>query len=784
MRNLLACLCGILTVPHFHSLPPFHPGVILLLLGLLYWRRLRLPALYALGVSWGIIAGQQLLAMQLPVDWEGVDLQVSGEVIDLPQHREVGQRFLFRAETVEPIVQKNASSINSSAPFSVLPDSALPLTILLTDYGDSGVQVGERWQFIVRLKRPRALVNEGGFDYQRWLLSHGIGATGYIRAAAFKQALPATGIYPVQRFRSDIQQWISTTASVNAAGPLLALAIGDNNAISPAQWQLFRATGTGHLMAISGLHIGLLAVCGFFLGRLLAALLTVVFTQWRCLRYLPHCISGLCATAYAALAGFGLPTQRALVMVLLLNLALIAGRAHYPLRALLLAALVIVLLDPLAGMDMGFWLSFGAVAVLVFYFQHRRQTALQQQPMRRNVRNFLAAQAVVFVGLCIPLIAFNTQLSLLSPIANLFVIPWLSFFSVIPLLLAIVLHALGLGIADNLLQLAGLNLEIAWRFLQGLQQLNVVTSWSPAAVANNFGVLVLAVCAAAVLLCARGLPGRWLSGLLFLPLLFPVPPAPPALRLTVLDVGQGLAVVVRTSEHTLLYDTGARFSDRFDIGEAVVLTYLRYHGIDYLDTMIISHGDNDHAGGAASILEGIQVDKLVVGESLPALAAAEVSPQLCDQSQHWQWQDVTFKLLRPKLPNKVRDNNNLSCVLLISFAGNQLLLPGDIEAPVERALLAQNLLPQPVQTVIAPHHGSNTSSTTAFIDHTQPERVLVSAAYRSRYGHPHPLVTERYRKSGATIYNTASSGQIDLVVDDAGKITVRSLREYRPRYWY
>jgi competence protein ComEC len=771
MLNLLALLGGIIAVSHFPVLPVLHLGYLLAITVLALFRFTRPLAMAGLGLCWGVLAGQQLVDQQLPADLEGVEIRVSGDVIDLPQDRDLGQRFLFRIDKAEIL----DAGIIPAQSFEI------PSKVLLTWYEEGAVAVGQRWQFVVKMKRPRALVNEGGFDYQRWLLSRGISATGYIRQSASNTQLSPQQTYPVQNFRSRIRSWILTHANFDAKGPILALAIGDNSFMSPEQWLLFRQTGTGHLMAISGLHIGLIAVFGFFLGRFVSTAITVLGKHGRSLRLLPNLFSCLCAITYAALAGFGLPTQRALVMVLILNLALILGRGHRPLRALVLAALVVLLIDPLAGLDMGFWLSFGAVAVLIAYFQYRHQALTGKIPGINKTVGFARAQVVVFIGLMLPLLAFNTPLSLLAPLANLVVIPLVSLFAVVPLLIGIALQSISLELANLCLSVVEFTLQTSFRWLRLLVELDLPAFWSPSGSSSSPVLIGLAILGVGMLLIAQGFPGRWLGVLLLLPILFPKLPDKDPLHVTVLDVGQGLAVVVQTPAHTLLYDAGARFSDRFDTGEAVVLAYLRYHGIKYIDTFVVSHGDNDHAGGAEAVLAGIRVDQIIVGEPLNNIVR---TTEACDSNRRWQWQAVSFALIEPQIEVEDRDNNNLSCILVITYRDQHLLLPGDIEAPIERALLAQQQLPSPLQTIIAPHHGSRTSSTPAFVKTLHPDRAVFSAAYRSRYGHPHPLVTERYQQRGAALYNTADAGQIDIRWSEAGEVEITQLRERRPRYWY
>ena len=773
MLNLITFIAGIIAVSLLPSLPTISPWWALLCLPLLLHRFTRPLACLLLGLGWGVVAGQQLLDSQLDPDLEGEEILISGHVIDLPQQRERGQRFLFQVDSAFVPSEQN-SQAQTEIDFSARK-------VLLTRYEREGIAVGQHWQLLVKLRKPRALVNEGGFDYQRWLLSRGIGATGYVRESSLNRALIPTRNFPVQQLRASIRAWILSKADPVLRGPLLALAIGDNADINEEQWQLFRRSGTGHLMAISGLHIGLVALFGFFIGRAVATSVATINLPFNTAAILPAFFSCGLALAYAALAGFALPTQRALVMVLLLNAALLFQRGHQPLRALALAAAMVLILDPLAAWDMGFWLSFGAVTVLLIYFLPRHRANKARLPRLQKMGGFVVAQGVVFLGLLLPLLAFNTPLSLQAPLANLWAIPLVSFFVVIPLLIGILLQFFGAG--NLFLQFAEVGLRVSFGGLQQLQLLfenllPIPSQWAPAS--ELTWLIPFILLATAVLLSARTLPGRPLAALCFLPLLWPTAPKPPSLRMDVLDVGQGLAVVLQTPEHVLLYDTGAKFSERFNTGEAVVLANLRQRGIQHLDKVIVSHGDNDHAGGLAVILDQIPVGELVSGEVIPGIGRDQSQ---CLRDRQWRWGDVDFRLIEPKFDGR-NNNNNLSCILLVSFRDQHILLPGDIEAPVERSLIRHWQLPQPIQTLIAPHHGSRTSSTQIFLEYLQVRRVVFSAAYLSQYGHPHPLVTQRYQDQGATLYNTADSGQLTFRWRDNGALDIEQRRQSAQRYWY
>lgn len=775
MLNLLGLVAGLLFVPTLPSLPQLGVEFVLLATFLFLNRVTRPLACFLIGVVWATFAGQHLLDSQLPAEWAGKEILVQGSVVDLPQQRELGQRFLFQVDTAWQFNKSSKRGLGQGSRYRGEKIDLKAKHILLTRYEPVGIHVGQRWQWVVKLRQPRALVNEGGFDYHRWLLSEKVGATGYIRQSDLNTSIAANSTYPIQQKRAAIKKWMKQEANPEVMGPLLALAIGDNNEITGEQWQLFRQTGTGHLMAISGLHIGLVASFGFIVGRFLSSLLAASTGLIILHRFVPSFLSITLAGFYAALAGFGLPTKRALIMVVFVNLALLVNRINFPMRALVLAAMCVLLMDPLAGWDMGFWLSFGAVGVLLFYYQSRKNSNHQSKHWAK-LNSFVRAQGVVFLGLCIPLFVFNTPSTLQAPLANSVVIPLVSLFTVIPLLLGIILQSVALG--DPFLHFAGMSLSFALDFLKLFDHTSIANSWVPVGFARPV-YLFLGAIGVAVLLCARGLPGRPLSVCCFLPLLFPTPIAKPLLRLDVLDVGQGLAIVVQTQNHVLLYDTGAALSENFNIGDAVVLPFLRHQGIQQIDTLLVSHGDNDHAGGVGPIVEGVAVNQLIVGETLPNTTI----PQQPCENKSWVWDEVEFYLVSPG-PSTSSNNNNLSCILYLKVGSQVILLPGDIESKVERNLVAENRIPQNLSVLIAPHHGSKTSSTEIFLRHTNPDIAVFSAAFASRYGHPHPEVVERYSRRGVETYNTADSGQISLRWDSHGKPILSERRKIAKRYWY
>lgn len=790
MIKILCASLGILAVSRLPTLPMLpQPGwlsmaVIATAITLLFFNtRTRWLACFCVGAVWAIVAGHGLLAQQLPPELEGEELLVTGVVSDLPENRGEFQRFEF---TISEYHNLN-------------PDFArrkvLPERVLLSWYGQQSLRVAQQWTLRVKLSRPRGFVNSGGFDYQRWLLSRGLGATGYVRASIHNELQGLVPGYPVQERRQAIRDWIAAGFDEQIAGLLRALAVGDTSGISTKQWDLLRGTGTSHLMAISGLHIGLVALLGFWLGHGIRAGLSLLHLRLSWGYWLPGFVSCILAGLYSAMAGFALPTQRALTMVLLVNIALLASRGGSSMRALAWAMLIVLLIDPLSGYDLGFWLSFGAVGFLLFHFQHRYRAggqALEELNGRSRIvqrmqglASFGRAQWVVFVGLMVPLLALNQPLSLVTPLANLVAIPLVSFFVVAPLLCGLVLNFLGFAVASAFVLFASKMLGLCLVYLEWLAAHVQFGTWSPQGAELSIPALLLGAAGVLLLLSPRGLPARWLGLLLLTPLVLPSGAERPPLTLTVLDVGQGLATVVSTGNRVVVFDTGPAYSERFNAGDAILGPHLRARGIHKIDRLIISHGDADHAGGAEALLTGVAAGEVVGGEALPGIASAypNMPVSVCDENSRWEWDGVLFELIEPIAPVGSAPNDQ-SCVLLVEYAGQRILIPGDIEARVEQTLLLHDQLPEDVSVVVAPHHGSATSSTQGFVEGIQAEHVVYSAGYRSRYGHPHPQVRARYEALGSKAYNTAESGQLSFSWDRRGNLHVSSLRQTQRRYWF
>ncbi len=732
----------------------------LLLLGLRTSVPLRLPAIALLGALWALVDAHWVLNDSLPLHLETDDLTIVGRVVDLPQHTSGRLRFLYRVEEL----QHNGISYPS------------PGLIRLSWYGGHEVPAArQRWQLTVRLKASRGFSNPGGFDYEAWLYRNEIRATGYVRN------------HPGNR-RLEDQEWMPHVDTVRESlvgkqdaalrgnefkGLIRALTLGDRSGVSNDQWRILRQTGTSHLLAISGLHIGILAALAFLVVRMFWSAVPALSLRIPALR----AASGaalVAATGYAALAGFSLPTQRALIMVAVFMLGAILQRTQRPVRSFVIALLLVSAYDPKAVLSPGFWLSFGAVAIILTATVGRRQPS--------NKWRWVSIQWALALGLAPLLIGFFGQISLVAPLANLVAIPWTGFAVAPVALLGTAAVALSDVLGGWLLTFAAWLLQGQWELLSLLNQVPFAFWRFPLVQPLT---LVVAALGVVLLIAPRGVPLRYLGVLMIIPTAWysgGQPLAEGAFRVTLLDVGQGLSVVIRTRNHTLLYDTGPRFSDRFDTGEAVVVPYLRGLGIGRLDRMVLSHGDNDHAGGADSVRRGLSVES----ELRAPRAGEELGAAHCRAGMSWYWDGVQFTVLHPDSGySRESEENNHSCVLEIRGGEQVALLTGDIEHEAETELIRKYGSRLAADLLVVPHHGSESSSTQGFLETVQPKLALVGCGYKNRWSFPAASVLQRYRALQVPVMSTADWGAIEVDVDpQAGISAPRSWRKESRRYWH
>ena len=759
-----ALLSGVLIFQQLSALPP--PATAWLCLPALclawFYPVWRLPV-FALGGfvwAWWVAAG--MLAQSLPAQLEGVDVGVEGVIVSLPDRDAARSRFQFEVERL------------------ITPEgeAASPGRVMLSWYArpPPELRAGERWHFTVRLKRPHGMFNPGGFDYEAWLFRHRLRATGYVREAGDNRLLAADAwAQPVDRLRQSLSRTMGTAlAGREYAGLVEALALGERGHISQDQWRVLTATGTNHLVAISGLHVGLVAGLVFFFARRAWLLWPRLALRWPAPK--AGAVAGMAAALlYAAMAGFSVPTQRALSMVAVVMAGVLLQRRVRPAHGLAAALLLVLLWDPLAVMEAGFWLSFAAVAV-IFYGMGGRLAP------RGWWWRWGRVQLLVAVGLLPLMLILFQRVSLVAPLANIVAVPWVSLVVVPLTLLGTLLLEVWFDLGAWVLVLAEGALGVLWPLLTWLGQ-GPFAQWSQHV--PPLWALAPAALGALMLMAPAGMPARWLGVVLLTPLFAAAPPRPAQgeVWLTLLDVGQGLSAVVRTARHSLVFDAGPAFSENFDAGEAVLVPYLRAEGVPRVDMLVVSHGDRDHLGGLASLLAQTPVRALL--SSVPdKLSWRGGAAQACRAGQHWDWDGVRFDMLYP-FPDSGSRGNDASCVLRVSTAGGALLLPGDIEKRSERALLARSAAALRADVLVAPHHGSNTSSTAAFLAAVRPRYALFPVGYRNRYGFPKPAVLARYATAGADSLASDRLGAISVRLGPGGLLGAPvSYRAGARRYWH
>ena len=734
--------------------------------------RVVLVAVGGLAIGYGHAAwrAEVRLADELPRGWEGRDVAIVGRVASLPQVSERGTRFLFDVEEV-----RSAGAY-------------VPRHVSLTWYADARADrppprliPGSQWVVTARMKRPRGLANPHTFEFEPWALERGIRATGYVRAkpAAVALAPPADGWpYTLHRWREAIRQSMQDAlGDARLRGVIVALAIGDQDAIAAADWEVFWRTGVGHLMSISGLHITMFAGLAFALAHF--AWVRAPGLALRIPARRAAVVAGmLAALAYTLMTGYAVPAQRTFLMLATVALCVLVDHHGSPSRVLALAALVVLLVDPWAVLSAGFWLSFGAVAA-IFYAMGLRTG----HPGR--IQAAVVEQLAVTLVMLPMLLALFQQVSLVSPIANAIAIPVVSLvvvplailggFSGSPWLLEAA-HAVMVAVMVPLETLAALPLAML--------ESHAPQPWTVAA----------AIVGSAWLLAPRGVPMRSAGAIWLLPL-FLVTPGRPGWGeawVDVLDVGNGLAVIVRTESHALAYDAGPAWSDDGDSGARIVVPYLRGEGIARLDGLVISHADDDHAGGAISVAASREPPWLLssLKRDHPLQLLFDDSRR-CEAGQRWTWDGVEFAIVHPAADayfdppgRKPRKENDRSCVLRVASKERvAALIAGDAEARAEMEMVARAGSGLRSAFLVVPHHGSKTSSTEAFLDAVSARVAVFSVGFRNRFGHPHPPVLARYVARRAGLRRTDAEGALRVTLGEsaAARRLVRAVRYWSER---
>ncbi len=792
----LAWLAGVAAHLQLRSLPSAlacGAGIAIALLGLAFaWRRRRAFVAALLGMALLAFSASGLraasrLADALPVALEGHDLTVTGVIAGLPQRGASGWRFRFDVESARLLGEPVRVPERLAVGWYDARDAETPANPLRSE-----LRAGQRWRFALRLRQPHGNLNPHGFDHELHLFEQGVRGTGYVRDAPAPELLHREGGHPVERLRQRVRDAIeATVADRRSAGVLAALAVGDQGAIEREDWDLYRNTGIAHLVSISGLHITMFA---WLAGRGVGAL-------WRrsgaAMLRLPVPFAarwgGLaCAAAYAVFSGWGVPAQRTVWMLAVVTVAQSLGLRWPWLLVLLLAAVVVTAFDPWALLQAGFWLSFVAVGVLMASAAvPQRSGTGTLQPCGTSVwrrgsrqlwgvlRGGVRTQAIATIALTPLTLVFFQQVSLVGFAANLVAIPLVTLV-ITPLAL--------LGSAVPVLWIAGASV------VQGLNAVLGALAALPGSVwqvpAAPWWAQIAGLAGAVLLVLPLPWRVRALALPLIVPLLLPARdlPAEGDFELLALDVGQGSAVLVRTRAHLLVFDAGPRYSPDSDAGQRVLLPLLRARGEARVDTLLLSHRDTDHVGGAQAVLAALPVGDLLssLERDHPLLAVAGHTTR-CSAGQSWQWDGVRFDLLRPHEADYTRTlkPNAMSCVLRVSAGGRSALLTGDIERAQEVALLADHGDALRSDVLLVPHHGSRTSSTPAFLDAVRPRVAVFQAGYRNRFGHPAPDVMQRYRERGIEIRASPDCGawrwsaRADVEVG-AG----RCERDAARRYWH
>lgn len=624
------------------------------------------------------------------------------------------------------------------------------------------IRYGDSWRLEVRLRRPRGNRNAGGFDYEGWLFREKIGAVGYVVNSRRNHLLVAEAAGITERVRRRFVTRVHQLVRNNEqASVLVALVVGTRHLISPQQWDRYARTGTSHLVAISGLHIGLSAAAAYLVTLLIAGIVGGNGNHHR----MAVICSIIVAVLYAQVSGFAVPARRASLMLVLAGIALLRKQRPELPRIISAACMALAIADPLSTMAPGFVLSFAAVAVLIWMAQQRQG------------RQLVNVQVMLFFGLLPLTVFFFDRIVFAALPVNLLAVPLFSFVTVPLSLVGLLLDGPLQLVGDQAIVLAAKSIGV----LEALIAFAASASWAAYSVPAVAGLAWLTIVLPILwVVVPPGWPGRYLAWLCVVAILLQEPRRPEAgcVALDVLDVGHGLAVVVRTKRHVMLYDTGPSYRGGGSSAESVVLPFLANIGFGAIDRMVVSHADLDHAGGVAAIVAETPVGRILSGE---ALTSADSMP--CRSGQHWTRDGIEFRILHPP-PGSDFDGNDRSCVVLIEAGQYRVLLSGDIEQPAEHRLVRDGLLP-PVDVVLVPHHGSRTSSSKPFVHALSPSVAIVSAAFGNHWGFPKEDIVARWEAVGARVLSTATSGAIGLrMCADSGIVSITQYRVDNRRIWH
>lgn len=778
-------------------------GAVIAATGVASWRRGRdangrlmwAAAIFVAMAGWSMLGARQALDARLPPTLEGVDLVVVGVVERTQPPSAHGARFDLRVESAR---RGDGDAVDLAGRRLRLGWSH-PRGPAVQSVARAEIWPGQRWRIAVRLKRPHASVNPGLFDAELRLLEEGVAALGSVRTArawADEHQLLDAFVWTPARAVEYARSWLhgrlkQASQGIDAAarGVLIALVIGEQSAIAQGWWERFNRTGVGHLMSISGLHITMLAgLAGGLAGwlwrrRRWRMLIGPRIESWWPTPVVRILVGISVAFAYSALAGWGIPAQRTCWMLAGAGFALLTGRGRGAQDILSCSLLAVLIGDPWAPLAAGFWLSFFAVGILVWAGAQRHSQARSWAWLREAI----AAQWTISVALVPLTLVFFSAVSVVGPLANAIAIPLVSALITPLALVGALLEALRQGFGAWPIALSGAAIEwllqcLVWLDRPGISALPVAQPSAWLAALATIGLVIH--------LAPGRLPGRGVALLAALPLACLEADAPPPdeLWLTALDVGQGSALLLETAEGRLMFDTGPAYSPQSDAATRVLLPYLRARGIARLDVLVLSHLDGDHTGGAASLLAGLPVGRVLTSIAADhPLVANLPNHGYCRRGEGWRWGKVRFDWLHPgdeDRPRAKKSTNAGSCVLRVASPAGTVLLPGDLDTANERRLI--ELLPADAlraDVLIAPHHGSRSSSSIEWLRAVQPRWTIYQLGYRNRFGHPDPRVDERYRREGVERLRTDHHGAIRLRLRDGRVIGVERARTDRPPYW-
>ena len=681
-----------------------------------------------LGIIYGIISGTIAKSHQLnTIPFENI--QVEGIVINLPIHKKDRVKFALKVESMS---------------------AQLPLKKILVNWykNPDVIKPGQKWLFELKLKPIHGYKNPGSFDYSKWLFRQGYDAIATVKKAKLIESQNYDLSTLINVFRAKIAKIIQQQYSVSRVQALIqALIIGDKSQISSDDSQLFKDTGTAHLVAISGLHIGLIAFVGMLFGRLLF----VIIANERLNRFKLEALFAISfALIYSLLAGFSIPTIRALIMVLVFSISYVGKLKISRWYSWSIAMLVVLLIDPLSVLDLGFWFSFTAVAVLIFAFSNKMKKT-------NKIITFIQAQIVILIGLSLLMVLAFYQVNFLAPIVNILVLPLASFLLIPMIFVSMLVYFIYPPLANMFFFAAEKLTSLLFLFLDFVQQYNYLSI----SVKNiSFFSICTAIIAIIILLLPKLFRWRYLALLLWLPLFLNRPNEIKngEFKVNVLDVGQGLSVIVTTKNTVMIYDTAAKYDSGFSLASTVIIPFLQSRGIQKVDKIILSHDDNDHAGG---------IDLLKSEYNVTDVMGVTAEYSGCQYPLQWHWNQVKFEVYSPLelIPYLA---NNSSCVVKVSSEYGSILLTGDIEEPVEYRLV--NKFPEQIESnvLLVPHHGSKTSSSMSFIKKVNPKIAINSSGFMNQFNHPHPKIKQQYLSEGIKFYDTQVNGMIELVFNQNG----------------